>query len=162
LLTLQRLMSGELSEREARKLATMWHFAEELGGLTTCKRARVGCVVLPLDFSQVAAIGYNGPAAGLPNDSCTGADGSCGCAHAEVNALVKLRWDAGAGLLMLCTKAPCLACASATLNSRRVSAVVWGRPSSDAGGLHALGRGRVATGQIDTLLDKWRDKWTRR
>ena len=97
------------TDRLRQRLAVFWRLACDLASLSCCKRARVGCVVVPGDMTEVVAIGYNGPPAGEPNDSCRGTEGSCGCVHAEGNAVSKLR--GGAGLVMVTTTLQCEHCA---------------------------------------------------
>lgn len=105
----------------------------DLAGLSRCERTRVGCTVIRPDLSEVVAIGYNGPARGLPNDGCRVGDGAgaCGCIHAEANALVKLKVTDG-GLVLISTLTPCEHCAGLILNSGRVAAVVAGANYRDA------------------------------
>lgn len=106
----------------------------------------MGAVVVRPDLSEVLAIGYNGPPAGLPNDGCRGAAGACGCVHAEANALVKLRSSEG-GLVMVLTDSPCEHCAGLVVNSGRVGYVAYGREYRDGAGLGVLqAAGVVATG----------------
>lgn len=108
----------------------------DLAQLSTCKRAKVGCVVVPDDLSMVYSIGYNGPPAGEPNDSCTGEQGRCGCVHAEANAVVKLGPVTEA--VLVCTTAPCLACAGLIVNCRKIHCVVYGLAYRDESGLELL------------------------
>lgn len=98
--------------------------ASELATLSTCQRKGRGALLVTPDWGSVLAVGYNGPARGLADDACTGREGACGCAHAEVNCLVKARPMID-GLILLCTGQPCAACADAILNSRSVSTVLY-------------------------------------
>jgi deoxycytidylate deaminase len=118
------------------KLATFWTFTEELARLSTCKRACIGCTIINPDMTEVLAIGYNGPASGMRNNSCRGVEGKCGCAHAEGNAIAKL--SAGKDLVMLCTTLQCEHCAALTVNSKKVGAVVYGVEYRDPAGRHLL------------------------
>jgi len=129
----------KLSERYLRKLSAFAMCAAELGSLSTCKRKPCGCLLVAPDFTEILAIGYNGPAAGLPNDSCAG-EKPCGCVHAEANCLVKARRHSATGLLMVVTRAPCLGCAGLIVNSRAVTRVVWVNDSTGGkmGGIATL------------------------
>lgn len=69
------------------------------------------------------SVGYNGPAAGLDNDSCTNEVGNCGCAHAEINALVKLRSNTPA--ILYSTVQPCFNCANAIINAGSIIGVIF-------------------------------------
>jgi deoxycytidylate deaminase len=137
-------------DRTEQKLLTFVEFAGKLAKLSTCKRKTNGAVVFPPDFSRVLAIGYNGPSVGKNNDACRGPEavGSCGCAHAEANAVVKLT-ERG---IMYCTTSPCEACASLIVNSRRIVTVVYAQPYRDADeGIHTLAGGNVETVSLETF-----------
>lgn len=110
------------STRWREKLAVFVDFNERLKLLSTCKRAQVGCIVFPPNFSSILAIGYNGQPAGVPNDKCTGLDG-CGCLHAERNALSKLR-DWRTGCILISTLAPCYSCTQA-IQSHEIEDVIY-------------------------------------
>ena len=116
-------------ERERQKLRAFMACARTLGNLSTCHRKPCGSLLLAPDFSEILAIGYNGPPAGLPNDSCSGVK-PCGCMHAEANCLVKARRHSATALTMLVTRAPCSYCAGLVINSRSVARVVWADPST--------------------------------
>lgn len=116
-------------ERQQEKLRTFMEIARQLAALSTCRRKPCGALLLPPDFSEVLAIGYNGPPAGLPNDSCPGVR-PCGCMHAEANCLVKSRRHSAANLTLMVTRAPCAYCAGLAINSRAVARVVWADPST--------------------------------
>jgi dCMP deaminase len=145
--------------------------AQSLSTLSTCKRVQRGAIVVPMDLSSVDAIGYNGPCRGLPNDSCTGEEGKCGCAHAEANAIAKLRGDRGDSYLMVSTTVPCLTCAQMIVNSGRISGVlalldyrcVEGRELLSAAGIpvvrmmRADGAPWFLTEGVNDQLQKW---WT--
>lgn len=132
---------SEKLERRSKKLAAFVRFAIELGELSTCLRLKVGCVIVPEDFSTILSIGYNGPPAGEPNNSCRG-ETPCGCIHAEANALVKMR-TTSRGLTLITTKSPCEHCAGLILNSGAVSKVVYVDDYRDSSGLELLLRSAV-------------------
>lgn len=150
LLTVSR---GELvlPGRAVDKLRVFWDFAIGLSSLSCCKRAGVGCLVVTQDLSRVLAVGYNGPAAGVPNDSCRGIEGACGCSHAEGNAMAKLGGEER-GLVLLTTTLQCEHCAGLVVNSRRVSYVVYGKPYRDPAGEKLLRRAGLIVVGIDQLL----------
>jgi deoxycytidylate deaminase len=75
-------------DRVRDKLRAFWGFTESLASLSRCRRLRVGCVIIRPDFSEVLAVGYNGPPRGVPNDSCRDGAGVCGCIHCEANGLI--------------------------------------------------------------------------
>jgi len=83
------------------------------GQRSTCKRdnRKIGAVITSDDMTQVLALGYNGPAKGLPNDSCRNTEGNCGCLHAEMNAIAKVNNTIEDKILFV-TMQPCEMCAS--------------------------------------------------
>lgn len=125
-----------METRYAKKLGVMFEFARSLATLSTCRRNHCGAIVFTPECDRVLAIGYNGPCRGLPNGGCTDVEGHCGCAHAEVNAMVKLAEREPC--LMFSTTAPCLTCAQAILNSGQVIGYFFDRLYRDAAGLELL------------------------
>ena len=126
-------------DRFAEKLSCFLEMCFRLAELSTCKRARVGAMLLSPNLAEVYALGYNGPATGLPNESCTGEVGACGCVHAEANALVKAT---GWGVLFT-TTSPCLGCAKLIANSRRVIAIVSSTEYRDPSGRDVLSKAGI-------------------
>ena len=132
----------------ANKMKKFMDFAKSLAELSHCKRATAGCVICPMDFSQVYAIGYNGPPSGLPNDGCTNKPKECGCIHAEANALIKLGDIHDA--LLLTTRAPCFHCAGLIINSKKISQVHYIQPYTDSRGIQDLKA-------VGILVRKWKN-----
>jgi dCMP deaminase len=138
-------VSSSPREGDGRLRSKLWafcEFARSLSRLSTCRRLQVGCIVVTPDLTEVLAIGYNGPPAGVDNDRCraTGpgdGHGGCGCIHGEANALVRLK-ATGSDLVMLTTDSPCEHCAGLVLNSKSVGAVVYDREYRDRTGLELL------------------------
>lgn len=122
-------------------------FAKSVAPLTTCKRKQVGCVIYNSDFTRVEAIGYNGQPATMPNDGCTGESKNCGCIHAEINALMKLRTDDD-DLEMIVTLAPCNNCARMIVNDQRITAVWFLNVHSDMTGQETLLDANIGCGQL--------------
>lgn len=92
----------------------MWLRVAEVVALRgTCMRLRVGAVITDDTMTKVLAVGYNGNAAGLPNECDSQEEGKCGCIHAELNALLK----GHGGHVIFTTVAPCLSCAKVIINS---------------------------------------------
>ncbi len=145
-------LAGKLEgdDRLRDKLRVFWRLAADLASLSCCKRMGVGCVVVLPDLTEVVAIGYNGPPAGMPNDSCRGTQGSCGCSHAEGNAVAKMR--AGSDLVMLTTTLQCEHCAGLVVNSRKVAAVVYGQEYRDTAGVAVLRASGLVVVRKDTVM----------
>ena len=105
-----------------------------ISAVGACERAHVGCVLTPPDLSHPIGVGYNGPAAGLPNRCARPTEvGNCGCVHAEANACVKAppgpKWA-------FITIPPCERCAAMMVNAG-VECVVYCSESAHRGGIHA-------------------------
>lgn len=133
--------------RRDQKLRIFADFARSLSSLSTCRRASVGCVVVTPTLTEVLSVGYNGPPAGVSNDSCRTDVGECGCVHAEANALVKLKTER-VGLLLVCTTSPCERCAGLVVNCGRVSEVLYLEEYRDPSGVELLRRCGVAVGRL--------------
>lgn len=132
--------------RRLAKLACFARFAKDLGTLSTCRRASVGCVIVTPTLTEVLSIGYNGQRRGAPNDGCSGETGRCGCVHAEANALIRLSDLRDA--LMISTTAPCETCASLIVNRVTIREVMWLLPYRDDLGLRALRDAGVTVTQL--------------
>jgi len=93
------------------------NLAEMLAKRSTCKRASVGCVITTSDYQRVLAVGYNGNYRGGANTCDTSEPGSCGCLHAEENAIIKLNFNDPAEKILYTTVSPCLMCAKRIINA---------------------------------------------
>lgn len=89
-------------------------------------KVQVGACILDRHH-RVVGVGYNGRAAGEPNERESLAQGASGFIHAEVNALLAANWN-GEGHTMYVTHEPCSVCARLIVNSRRVGRVVYRVP----------------------------------
>jgi dCMP deaminase len=76
---------------------------------STCVRRRVGCLVVKSNLENVYSIGYNGSLSGDENGCKELHSGGCGCIHAEINALKKIKFEIEDSIL-LCTLSPCANC----------------------------------------------------
>lgn len=138
--------------RLRRKVGVFWALAQNLASLSCCRRLGVGCVVVRPDFTEVVSIGYNGPASGIPNDSCRGTEGSCGCTHAEGSAVAKMRGESQ-GLVMVTTTLQCEHCAGLVSNCRRISGVIYGTRYRDPRGEHLLRSAGLSVVSISEILE---------
>lgn len=143
---------SSMSMRDFEKLCAFWKFAVGLSDLSTCGRRAVGCVVTDPGLTSVLAVGYNGPPSRSPNDGCRRTEGTCGCVHAEANALVKLK--DGERLVMLTTTCPCEHCAGLIVNSGKIGMVVYGDAYRDSSGLNVLQAAGVVATDVRTLLEE--------
>lgn len=115
---------------------------------STCERARVtgravGAVIVTPDFTNVLAIGYNGPPRNVDTLCTTTPEvsGSCTCVHAEANALIKADYRPS---YLVTTMAPCPACARMIINSA-VQRVYYHQPYRDPAGLDLLNTAGIPT-----------------
>ena len=113
------------------KLDHFIRFAADLKDLSTCRRAKCAAIIFDADCTRVYAIGYNGPPRGSDNESCTGTEGACGCAHAEANALIKVREVGVRDAVLYSTTYPCPHCAALIANSGVVGCVLYSAPYRD-------------------------------
>ncbi len=93
-------------------------------------KVRVGACLLD-HHHRVVGVGYNGRAAGEPNERESLEQGLSGFIHAEVNALLAANWNGDAHTLYI-THEPCATCARLVVNSRRVRRVVYASPYTEA------------------------------
>ncbi len=99
--------------------------AELVSSRGTCKRRKVGCVLVN-DRNHVIATGYNGVASGQPHcidTPCPGAECEsgtglelCEAIHAEQNALLQCH-DVHTIKSAYCTSSPCITCIKLLLNT---------------------------------------------
>lgn len=102
--------------------------AFDLAKRSTCVRLQVGAVIVSADYSRVHGIGYNGNAAGLPNRCDTSIPGTCGCLHAEDNALLKTNGGPEVSKIVFVTHQPCSYCAKRMVNKGGVEKVFYSEP----------------------------------
>lgn len=101
--------------------------ALSLARRSECGRLQVGCVIASLDGRRVYGVGYNGQPAGSAR-RCRGADapaGTCGCVHAEANAIANAEMRRADAKVALVTTMPCAACATLLVNVGGVARVLW-------------------------------------
>ena len=115
---------------------------------STCERMRVGAVITSLDYRYVYGLGYNGSAAGDKN-GCdrTGPDaiGSCGCLHAEVNAVINCTADRDKPKVVFCSHLPCVSCGKAIINLGGVQRVIYRNDYRIKDSLDWFGRASIRT-----------------
>ena len=102
---------------------TMMDIAKVLALRATCRKLRVGAVMVDEDY-KILATGYNGVPHGMTHCTDTpcpgvhapkGAD-LCEAVHAEQNALMQCR-DVGKIYTIFVTHAPCMRCTKMLLNT---------------------------------------------
>lgn len=104
---------------------------------------KVGAIIVTEDNTQVLSIGYNGNAAGLPNEVDSDIPGCSGLIHAEINALLKLDYNNPKGKKMYLTLSPCDYCAKCIVNSG-IKEVVYLEAYRDTKGINLLKAAKVA------------------
>lgn len=92
-------------------------------------KVQVGACILDRHH-RVVGVGYNGRAAGEPNERESLDQGLSGFIHAEVNALLAANWN-GEGHTLYVTHEPCATCARLIVNSRRVGRVAFASAYSE-------------------------------
>ena len=96
------------------------------GSRSADAKVQVGACLLDHN-NRVVGVGYNGRAAGEPNERESMEQGLSGFIHAEVNALLAANWN-GEQHTMYVTHEPCATCARLIVNSRRIRRVVYATP----------------------------------
>lgn len=101
-----------LTTREELKINVMMNIASQLGSLSTCNRAHIGCVITNRDF-QILSTGYNGAPKGsfhCTQVGCLMNKGHCvRTNHAEQNAIITASRNLEDSLLFTSTS-PCFTC----------------------------------------------------
>lgn len=92
---------------------------------STCSRLSVGCVITSDDYRYVYGVGYNGNAAGLPNQCDRETPGNCGCLHAEENAVINCTAPRHLPKRVFTTHLPCEYCAKRLINLGTVKRVYY-------------------------------------
>jgi dCMP deaminase len=105
---------GSLSHSRPSKDELFMGIAELASRRSHCRKAQVGCVLTDWGGTSLS-LGYNGLAAGGPND-CGVDEGPCDCVHAEANALAKANRPPGV-LTAYVTYPPCATCAVLLVNA---------------------------------------------
>ena len=103
-------------------MATAWLW----GTRSADAKVQVGACLLDHN-NRVVGVGYNGRAAGEPNERESMEQGLSGFIHAEVNALLAANWN-GEQHTLYVTHEPCATCARLIVNSRRVRRVLYASP----------------------------------
>lgn len=132
-----------------RRSVVFMRMAHEVKTLSTCQRKQVGVIITDWDRSQVVSMGYNGNYRGGPNkcDDPTFA-GSCGCLHAEDNALIKAPYNQ-VDLVLYTTLSPCKTCAKRIINSS-VKKVVYHERYRNTDGIRLLNSAGIITFNLET------------
>ncbi len=135
-----------MKERPTMKEVYM-DFARQLAKRSTCQELQVGAVIASKDFEQIYAVGYNGNAKGMRNN-CDGIGwkNSCGCIHAEQNALIKCSVK-DKEKVMFITMSPCSMCAKLIINSG-FSEIYINKIWKDTTGLLLLSKAGIATTEL--------------
>jgi dCMP deaminase len=143
-------VKGSMEDKKTRPSFTeiCLNIAEQISARSTCARLHVGCVITSTDFRKVLSWGYNGNAAGGPNDCDRhGAEavGSCGCIHAEQNAVINCDAPRESGKLVFCTHLPCATCAKFLINLGGVQSVYYSTDYRNREGLVWLYQAGIAS-----------------
>lgn len=130
-----------MSRREM-KARVFIDFALQLRAFSPCKKRSVACIIFDDRYQRIEAIGYNGPPVGEDHSYCLGDVPKCGCLHAEVNALLKLRAENTSMLHLFSTLAPCITCAGYIVN-RDIRTVIYAETLANRQGIARLKRSGV-------------------
>ncbi len=112
--------------------------AKFLSWRSTCRRLKVGTVIVSMDNRHVLGIGYNGNAAGFPNDCDCDTPGACGCIHSEENAIINCTAPRETPKKVYITHVPCKMCAKKLVNLGGVQEVIYVTMYRNTEGLEIL------------------------
>lgn len=136
-------MSARKKELAERFMAV----AEVMRGQSACVRGQHACVLVDREM-RIVSVGYNGPAASLPN-RCQRETSPCGCVHAEANAVLQPRQSQPHYAFI--TAAPCEMCAQ-LLRNVGVRMVVYAEVTEKgADGLRLLQNSGVGSFSIEEV-----------
>ena len=97
-------------------------------------KLKVGACILSDVGHSVVSVGYNGRFPGSPSEArASEAQGASECLHAEQNAIVRARWEAGETHTLYVTHEPCHECALLILAARHIKRVVYDQPYAGDG-----------------------------
>jgi dCMP deaminase len=134
-------------------------FAKAIANRSSCKRLNVGTVITSTDFRKVLAVGYNGNAAGLPNDCDRAEAGNCGCLHSEENAAINCDSPRYVEKFVFVTHLPCTACAKRLINIGNVKKVFFLEDYRKRDSLGMLATTGIETYKIENgeviKVDEW-------
>jgi dCMP deaminase len=117
-------------------------------------KVQVGACLLD-SWHRVVGVGYNGRAAGEPNERESLDQGHSGFIHAEVNALLAANWNGDQHTLYV-THEPCATCARLIINSRRVLRVVYDQGYTElARESSGLPSGAAILGDAGIAVEHW-------
>ena len=108
-----------MDDRYLTKLFTFVKISQQVGNLSYDPKHKVGSILVRKDFSNIHSLGYNGNAAGLPNERDSMESGKSGFCHAEINTLIKssLTKDDYKDYCLIITMTPCEMCFKYIINS---------------------------------------------
>jgi len=128
---------------------SIWmHVAVAFAKRSTCCRLRVGAVFVDQHNERVLCLGYNGSNSGGLNGCDSLTPGSCGCIHAEINAISHAS-ESLENSTVYVTTSPCIMCAKSLINSR-VGRIVYLQKYRNSTGVKLL---REAGIQVDSYQD---------
>lgn len=123
--------------------------ASSLAERSTCLRKKVGVVFTDKDMLHAYCLGYNGSEKNGLNQCDSLEPGSCGCIHAEINALTKNNVNIS-GTTCFVTLSPCVGCAKILIN-RDIKKVVYLEDYRDLKGIQLLKKHGVNVVKYDSL-----------
>ncbi len=146
-----------MSKRKILKINAFKDILISISNLSVSQTSRVGCIIFKKNFSNIAAIGYNGTYPGAPiNDETNGEEislepGKSGFLHAEENCLLKLRERDPENYIAFITMSPCRECTIRLVNSG-IKEVYWLTDYRDQSHLHIFDECGVKYMSIDSLI----------
>lgn len=140
-------------------LYSFMKMTKNLSNRSTCIRKQVGCIVIPENLENICSIGYNGSLPGEENGCKDVGAGKCGCVHAEINALNKLKDNhLQKNLILICTLAPCHDC-SQEIIKYPIKKVIYLNSYRDNSGIKFLKNNYIEVMNYSDLVKNSNEKY---
>jgi dCMP deaminase len=114
------------------------NIAKQYASLSKDTNLKVGCIIVPRDFSKIISVGYNGWEKGGTNQRDSMEEGKSGAVHAEINCMLKACSDNINNCYMYSSHSACRICARAIVNFGRISHFIYETDYRDISGLDIL------------------------
>ena len=125
--------------------------AATIAARSTCLRKKVCAVFTDESMQRVLCFGYNGNVSGGDNQCDSLLPGSCGCIHAEINALTKSVTSL-VGSTCFVTLSPCFSCAKVLIN-RGIKRIVYYETYRNASGLELCRKHGIDVVKYDSVTE---------
>ena len=127
-----------------------WHrfymsIAKQYAALSKSPTLKVGCIMVPNDFSKIISVGYNGWEKGGTNEPDSLEEGKSGAIHGEINCMLKVdNRLLYSKCYMYITHSPCKICSRAIVNFGTIVSVIYNENYRDLSGIEILKKSGIS------------------